>query len=346
MSAPELRNERRPGPAGKALVTGGAGFIGSHLVEALLEKGFEVSVLDDFSTGSPENLKAAAGPRLRVFEGKAEDEGPLREAARGARVVFHLAAVVGVRRVMDDPFGTIRTNVFGTDRVLEAAAAEGARVILASSSEVYGKGPAEASPFREDQDRVMGPTSAWRWSYAATKALDEFLALAYGRARGLKYVIIRLFNCTGPRQTGRYGMVVPRFVAQALLNRPLTVHGDGRQVRTFCWVKDAVRAVMELSEVETAEGLAVNVGGVEEVSIVELARRVREVAGSRSAVRLVPYEEAYGSSFEDMPYRKPDVSRLTSLLGWAPSTPLDEVIKALVDEARHWTKERLEGILE
>jgi UDP-glucose 4-epimerase len=317
----------------RALITGGAGFIGSHLAEALLAAGDEVAVLDDLSTGRPDNLAAVEGhPRLSLTVGSIQDESLLRKLVRDADMVFHLAAAVGVRLILERPVDTIETNVFGTELVLRAASDAGARVVIASTSEVYGK--SDRVPLSESDDRLLGPTSKSRWSYACSKAIDEFLALAYHQERRLPVVIVRFFNTIGPRQTGRYGMVVPRFVRQALDGQAITVYGDGRQSRCFTDVEDAVRAVVALSRSAAAVGEVFNVGTSHEVTIGDLARRVRELAGSDAPIVLVPYDEAYQPGFEDLRRRVPDIRKLQQAVGYAPRVPLDESLRRVIRHLR------------
>ncbi len=317
----------------RALVTGGAGFIGSHLTEALLAAGHEVAVLDDLSTGRLENLAAVDGePGLTVTVGTIRDEPLVRKLVSSADVVFHLAAAVGVRLILERPVETIETNVVGTEVVLRAAAEAGARVLIASTSEVYGK--SARVPLAEDDDRVLGPTTKSRWSYACAKAMDEFLALAYHRARRLPVVIARFFNTIGPRQTGRYGMVVPRFVRQALDGAPITVYGDGQQSRCFTDVEDAVRATVALALAPAAVGEVFNVGTGHEITIGALAERVRALVGSASPIRAVPYEEAYQPGFEDLRRRVPDVRKIRDAIGFEPRVALDESLRRVIHHLR------------
>jgi UDP-glucose 4-epimerase len=317
----------------RALVTGGAGFIGSHLAEALLERGFGVHVLDDLSTGSEENLRQLSSHSDFCFtRGSVLERSLVEEAVAGCDLVVHLAAAVGVERIIGDAVATIETNVRGTQHLLQAAASRGTRTLIASSSEVYGKN--EAVPFAEDGDRVLGPTTCLRWSYAVSKTIGEHLALAYHRQAGLPVTIVRPFNTIGPRQTGRYGMVVPRFVKQAREGDPLTVYGDGRQRRSFCDVGDVVRAVILLAEHPGAEGGVFNIGSPDELEIVELARKVLRLAtGDREVddrIRFVPYEQAYAPGFEDMRRRRPDVERIRELTGWQPVIQLEETLSRLL----------------
>jgi UDP-glucose 4-epimerase len=317
----------------RALITGGAGFIGSHLTEALLAAGHEAVVLDDLSTGRVENLAAVKGhPRLELTEGSVMDEALVRKLVAGADVVYHLAAAVGVRLILDRPVGTIETNIVGTETVLRAARETGPRVVLASTSEVYGKN--DRVPLSEEDDRVLGPTTKSRWSYACSKAIDEFLGLAYHREYRLPVTIVRFFNTIGPRQTGRYGMVVPRFVRQALDGGPITVYGDGRQSRCFTDVEDAVRATIALSLAAEAVGEVFNVGTTHELTIGALAERIRALAGSASPIVLVPYEEAYQPGFEDLRRRVPDIRKAERVAGYRPRVSLDETLRRVIEHLR------------
>jgi UDP-glucose 4-epimerase len=314
--------------AGKTnvLVTGGAGFIGSHLVERLLADGKTVTVIDDFSTGRPENLKAVTGHAgLRVIQAKVSECGELKELAASAGAIYHLAAAVGVELVVNSPIRVLETNLHETEVLLGAAAAAGAPVLFASTSEVYGK--SEKPAFTEEDDLLIGPPHRSRWSYACSKLMDEFLALAYAGERGLPVVITRLFNTVGARQTGRYGMVLPRFIAAARSGEPLRVHGDGRQTRCFCHVNDTVEALVRLEGCPAARGEVFNVGGTEEISILDLARLVVEALKSKSAIELVPYADAYAPGFEDMRRRKPVVDKLFQAVKFRPSTPLRRIIE-------------------
>ncbi len=320
----------------KALITGGAGFVGSHLAQALLERGDEVHVIDNLSTGSIENIEHLKGrPHFHYVIDSILNEPVLAELVDRVDVVFHLAAAVGVRLIVESPVNTIETNVHGTERVLKLANKKRKKVLLTSTSEVYGK--ANAVPFREDGDLVMGPTSKGRWSYACSKAIDEFLALAYHKERRLPVVVARLFNTVGPRQTGRYGMVIPSFVKQALLGHPLTVYGDGTQTRCFSYVSDVISQLMALAEEPRAVGEVWNVGNDrEEISILELARRVQTRTGTRSPIVFVPYDRAYEEGFEDMQRRVPDLSKLRALTGYEPRVPLDEILERVI---RHFTSD-------
>ena len=317
----------------KAFITGGAGFIGSYLSEALLDQGHEVIVLDDLSTGSIDNishLKHRSG--FEYFIESVENEPLLAELVDRCDFVVHLAAAVGVKLIVEQPVHTIETNVHGTEVVLKHASKKGRLVVIASTSEVYGK--SNDVPFHEGADLVMGPTSKHRWAYACSKAIDEFLALAYWKERKLPVIIVRFFNTVGPRQTGRYGMVIPNFVRQALAGEPITVFGDGTQSRAFTHVRDVVGAVVGLIQTPAAVGQVINIGNTEEVTILDLAKRVRELSGSTSAIKLVPYEEAYESGFEDMPRRVPDLTKVRNLIGYEPRHGLDDILVQVIDDFR------------
>jgi len=314
----------------RILVTGGAGFIGSHLAEYLLANENQVHVLDDFSTGSLLNIaRLCADARLQVVHESVTTEAVLEPLVRACDVIYHLAAVVGVRRVVEAPVQTIETNVMGTAAVLRMAKRYCRKVVLASTSEVYGK--TERVPFREDDDRLLGPTTVTRWCYATSKALDEFLALAYAREHGLPVVIVRLFNTIGPRQSGRYGMVVPRLVAQALADEPLTVYGDGTQTRCFADVRDIVRGMVALTECLQAEGQVFNLGSSREITINDLARLIIAVTGSHSTIIHVPLAQVYGAGFEEAHRRVPDTSKVKALIGWEASIPLAETIAGVAE---------------
>lgn len=314
----------------RTLVTGGAGFIGSHLVERLLHDGHEVLAVDDLSTGSRSNLACVADHgRMGFVWGSILDAVLLDGLVRQVDTVFHLAAAVGVKTIVDDPLGSLRTNLRGTENVLDSALRRGARVLVASTSEVYGHNTADALP--EDALRILGSPLTSRWSYAEAKAIDETLAYAYWRYESLPTVIVRPFNIVGPRQTGRYGMVIPRFVGQALRGEPLTVYGDGTQTRCFCHVDEIVGALVALVEHPDAYGNVFNLGRPDEVSIEALARRVIELSGSSSGVRYVPYSEAYPEGFEDMNRRVPDVSRARALIGFDPQRGLDQILRSVIE---------------
>ena len=313
----------------RVFITGGAGFIGSHLADAYLARGDEVFVLDDLSTGSIDNIGHLRGhPRFHYTIESVHHAATVAELVDQCDVVFHLAAAVGVRLIVDSPVRTIETNVHGAEVVLAQANKKKKKVLIASTSEVYGL--SEQVPFREDGNLVLGATSKGRWSYACSKAIDEFLALAYWRERKLPTVIVRLFNTVGPRQTGQYGMVVPTFVKQALLGRPLTIHGPGTQSRCFVDVADVVGALIALMDHPDAVGEVYNVGSSEEISIEELARRVKRLAGSSSEIVHIPYEQAYGEGFEDMPRRVPDLGKVAALIGYRPSRSLDQIIERVI----------------
>jgi UDP-glucose 4-epimerase len=310
---------------GTTLITGGAGFIGSHLADHLLSRGSRVLALDDFSTGSRANIAhLTERPDFEFTEGDVRDWNVLGPLLARSDRVYHLAAAVGVRRIVDDTLGSIQRNIDGTESVLELATRRSIPVLVASSSEVYGK--SVDIPFTEDGDLVIGSTSHRRWSYACGKAIDEFLALGYVRQRGLPVVIARLFNTVGPRQSGRYGMVLPRFVRQALAGDPITVYGDGEQSRCFCDVGDVVPALVTLFEKPEAVGRVFNIGSQEEVRIIDLAHRVIERLDSPSKIVLIPFEEAFDASFDDIPRRVPNVARLRALTGFEPRISLDEII--------------------
>jgi len=312
------------------LVTGGAGFIGSHLVERLLRDGHRVIAVDNLSTGSLENIASFSGhERFEFVEGDIRDASLMDSLAGRSEAIFHLAAAVGVQLIADEPVHTIETNISGTQVVLEAANKSRAKVLLASSSEVYGK--SEAVPFGEEDDLVLGSTSLSRWAYACSKAIDEFLGQAFHRQYGLPVVIARFFNTIGPRQTGRYGMVVPRFVGRALRNEPLEIYGTGRQSRCFCYVGDLVEAIVKLMECEQAAGRIFNIGSEEEVTIEELADRVIALTGSRSKKVFVPYELAYGRPIEDMMRRVPKLDRIKETIGWTPKMSLDQTLQLIIE---------------
>jgi len=321
----------------KVLITGGAGFVGSHLAEALLARGDTVHILDNLSTGSIENIEhLKQNPRFSYVVDSVMNERVMAEMVDRVNVVFHLAAAVGVKLIVESPVNTIETNVHGTEMVLKTANKKKKKVLIASTSEVYGK--SEAVPFREDADLVLGATTKGRWSYACSKAIDEFLALAYWKEKKLPVVVFRLFNTVGPRQTGRYGMVIPNFVKQALSGRPITVYGDGTQSRCFTYVSDVVDALVKLAEHPDAVGQVLNIGNDhEEISILELAERVKARTGSKSPIQMVPYDEAYEEGFEDMPRRVPDLAKIRALLGYEPRVHLDEILDKV---AEYFTSDR------
>jgi UDP-glucose 4-epimerase len=313
----------------RVLVTGGAGFIGSHLAEALLERGESVHVLDDLSTGSIDNIgPLKARPGFEYTIDSADNVRLVAELVDSADVVYHLAAAVGVRLIVESPVRTIETNVHCTEVVLSAAGRKNKPVFIASTSEVYGK--SAALPFREDGDLTFGPTQRGRWAYACSKAIDEFLALAYWKERRLPTVVGRLFNTVGPRQTGRYGMVIPSFVAQALAGEPITVFGDGTQRRCFCHVQDVVRALVDLMQRDDVYGEIFNIGSDEEITIRDLAEGIRDLTGSSSELAFIPYDEAYEEGFEDMARRIPDISKIGERLGWRPTRGLTEILEDVI----------------
>jgi UDP-glucose 4-epimerase len=317
----------------RALLTGGAGFIGSHLAEALLDAGHEVLVVDDLSTGSMDNIAhLKSRPGFEYVIASIMQEPLTAELIDRADVVFHLAAAVGVKLIVEAPVRTIETNVHGTEIVLTHASKKGKLVVIFSTSEVYGK--SMAVPFREDADLVLGPTTKHRWAYACSKALDEFLALAYWRERRLPVIVVRLFNTVGPRQTGRYGMVIPTFVRQALTGEALTVYGDGQQRRSFTYVGDVVSGLMRLVAEPRAIGGVFNIGNPEETTILALAERIQQQSGSRSRIVFVPYDEAYDPGFEDMPRRVPDLAKISALVGYQPTVPLEEILRRVITHTR------------
>jgi UDP-glucose 4-epimerase len=317
----------------KALITGGAGFIGSHLAEHLLAGGHEAVALDNLSTGSIDNIQHLKGrPGFSYIIDSVTNEPLLAELIDGSDVVFHLAAAVGVKLIVEQPVHTIETNVHGTEVVLKHANKKKKLVFIASTSEVYGK--SVDVPFREGADLVLGATVRHRWAYACSKAIDEFLALAYWKEKRLPVVVGRLFNTVGPRQTGQYGMVLPTFVRQALADQPITVFGDGTQSRSFTYVADVVDAVIKLACEPRAIGEVFNIGSTEEVSIQALAERVKTLTGSRSPIQLIPYDEAYEAGFEDMPRRVPDISKVHGLVGYQPQMSLDAIIRTVIEHVR------------
>lgn len=312
------------------LITGGAGFIGSHLCDALIASGHAVTVLDDFSTGRHDNIAHLEGhPLFNLVCADIADEQIVRECVSQADRVYHLASAVGVRLIVEQPVRTIETIVHGTSVVMKACSRYRKPVLITSTSEVYGK--SDKVPFSEEDDLVIGPSPRRRWGYACSKALDEFLAMAYWHHSRMPVVIVRLFNTVGPRQSGQYGMVLPRFVQQALKDEPLTVYGDGTQTRCFCHVKDAVSAITRLMESPEARGQVFNVGNREEVSIRELAERVIKITTSRSQIRFIPFEEAYGADFEDMQRRVPDLTKIEKAVGYRPRYSLEDIIRDIVE---------------
>jgi UDP-glucose 4-epimerase len=317
----------------RSLITGGAGFIGSHLAEFLVQRGDEVVVVDNLSTGRRENLGSLSDhPKFTFIEGTIGDEKFIMDVVSGVDRIFHLAAAVGVMLIIERPVHTIETNIQGTEIILRCAAEHGTPVLVASSSEVCGKGTGVA--FKEEHDMVLGPTSRTRWSYAASKAVDEFLAMAYYRERALPTVVARFFNTIGPRQIGQYGMVVPRFVSQALSGGPITVFGDGTQSRSFAFVGDVVGAVVDLIEEPSTRGRVFNVGCDEEITIRGLAEKVRDLVDPGVEIVTVPYAEAYEEGFEDLGRRVPDLTRVREAIGYRPTLGLDEILPLIIEDIR------------
>jgi UDP-glucose 4-epimerase len=321
----------------RILITGGAGFIGSHLAEAHLEKGDDVYIIDDLSTGSMDNIRflqedPAYKNKIFVHINTILNHDILLELTGICDVVYHLAAAVGVQTILDKPLESIVTNIQGTEKVLGMCNKFKKRVLIASTSEVYGKHI--HAPLVETDNIIYGPSSKFRWSYAASKLMDEFTALAHHRTNGLEVVITRLFNTVGPRQTGAYGMVIPRFVGQALKNEPITVFGDGTQTRTFTYVKDVVEALMVLMASDQSVGEVINIGGVEEISISELARKIIEMTESSSEIKLIPYEEAFGKDFEDMQRRVPSTEKLARIIGFAPDKSLEFILTRVIESIK------------
>ncbi|MDQ1729248.1 MAG: UDP-glucose 4-epimerase [Pyrinomonadaceae bacterium] len=313
----------------RVLITGGAGFIGSHLADAYLLRGDEVSVIDDLSTGTIDNIQhLKSNPRFQYTIDSVHNQPVTAELVDQSDIVIHLAAAVGVKLIVESPVRTIETNVHGTEVVLALANKKQKRVLIASTSEVYGL--STDVPFREDGNLVMGATTKGRWSYACSKAIDEFLALAYWREKKLPTTVVRLFNTVGPRQTGRYGMVIPTFVKQALAGRPITVYGNGKQTRCFGYVGDVVGALIKLMDHADSVGQVFNIGSSEEISIVKLAEKVKELTDSKSEIVFVPYDEAYEEGFEDMPRRVPDTSKINQLVGFKPEMALDGILKSVI----------------
>jgi UDP-glucose 4-epimerase len=318
----------------RSLITGGAGFVGSHLAEELLQRGDEVFVIDDLSTGRIDNIEPLKRhPKFHYVIDSVHNEPVLAECIDRCDIVYHLAAAVGVKLIVESPVNTIETNVHGTEVVLKLANKKKKKVLITSTSEVYGK--STSVPFREDQDLVLGPTTKGRWSYACSKAIDEFLAIAYWHEKRLPVIIVRLFNTVGPRQTGRYGMVIPNFVQQALNNEPITVYGDGEQSRAFGYVGDIVRALADLARHPQAVGEVFNIGNTREITMNALAERIRQMTGSTSEIVHIPYDRAYEQGFEDMPRRVPDISKIQRLTGYQPSVQLDEILERVIADFRN-----------
>lgn len=313
----------------RSLITGGAGFVGSHLAEELLQLGEEVFVIDDLSTGRIDNIEPLKrNPKFHYVIDSVHNEPVLAELIDRCDVVYHLAAAVGVKLIVESPVNTIETNVHGTEVVLKLANKKKKKVLITSTSEVYGK--STSVPFHEDQDLVLGPTTKGRWSYACSKAIDEFLAIAYWHEKRLPVIIVRLFNTVGPRQTGRYGMVIPNFVQQALKGEPITVYGDGEQARAFGYVGDVVRALADLARHPQAVGEVFNIGNTKEITINALAARIKRMTGSKSEIIHIPYDRAYEQGFEDMPRRVPDISKIQRLIGYQPTVDLDEILEGVI----------------
>jgi UDP-glucose 4-epimerase len=317
----------------RVLITGGAGFVGSHLADALLAAGHEVTAFDNLSTGSIDNIEhLKAHPRFRYTIESVQNEPVVAEQIDRCDVVFHLAAAVGVKKIVEEPVHTIENNVHGTEVVLRHANKKKRLVVVASTSEVYGK--SVDVPFHEDADLVMGPTSKHRWAYACSKAIDEFLALAYWKEKKLPVIVIRLFNTVGPRQTGQYGMVIPTFVRQALAGQPITVFGDGTQRRSFTYVGDVVAGLIALMNEPKAVGQVFNIGNGEEISMRALADKIKAMTGSTSEIITIPYDQAYEAGFEDMPRRVPDITKIRGLVGYEPKVQLDETLTRVIDYIR------------
>ena len=318
----------------RVLITGGAGFVGSHLAETLLARGDEVHALDNLSTGSIDNIShLKSHPKFRLHDRQRHQRAGSRRARRPLPTsIVHLAAAVGVKLIVEAPVHTIETNVHGTEVVLKLANKKKKLVLIASTSEVYGK--SVDVPFHEDADLVLGPSHKHRWAYACSKLIDEFLALAYWKERKLPVIIVRLFNTVGPRQTGQYGMVIPNFVRQALAGQPITVFGDGKQSRSFTYVGDVVRAVVALMDEPRAVGQVFNIGNGHEITIGDLAERIRTLTGSQSEIVRIPYDQAYEAGFEDMPRRVPDISKIKALVGYAPTVELDEILTRVIEHFR------------
>lgn len=313
-----------------SLITGGAGFVGSHLAEHLLKRGDRVFLIDDLSTGTVENiLHLKDNPNFHYTIDTIMNVPATAELVDRCDIVFHLAAAVGVRLIVESPVRTIETNIKGTEIILDLASKKRKKVLIASTSEVYGK--SAKIPFSENDDLVMGPTHKGRWSYACSKAIDEFLGLAYWREKSLPVIVTRLFNTVGPRQTGRYGMVLPTFVRQAITNNPITVFGDGMQSRCFTYVEDVVNAIVKLSEIPQAVGCVFNIGSDKEITILDLAKQVKALAKSESEIQFIPYDKAYQEGFEDMPRRVPDITRIRELIGYQPTKNIEDIIRTTLE---------------
>jgi UDP-glucose 4-epimerase len=332
--------------SGKALVTGGAGFIGSHLTERLLSAGWEVFALDDLSTGNAANVEHLKDRRdYHLVVDSVLSPSTVNELVNNCDVVYHLAAAVGVRLIVEQPVRTMVTNVQGTENVLDQASRFGKRVLITSSSEVYGD-HREERPLSEDDRRIYGPTTEKRWLYADSKAMDEHLAFSYNFERGLDVVVVRLFNTVGPRQSGQYGMVIPRFAGAALSGQPLEVHGDGSQTRSFCHVSDTVRALQGLMDAQSISGEIFNVGSTERIKILELAERIRALTSSRSELSFVPYDEVYGVGIEDTLHREPAIEKIESAIGWRPSLDMGRILDDVIDHLRATSAQPEQGAIE
>lgn len=313
----------------KVLITGGAGFIGSHLAERLVNEGHTVTVIDDLSTGCRENIQPLLKKKnFRFYHNTIFNRLLMRWLISRCDIVYHLAASVGVRYIIENPLKSLKINVRGTEIILDLCSRYRKKVLLASTSEIYGKN--DKQPLKEEDDRILGSTHIYRWSYSCSKAMDEFLALAFYKEKALPVIIARFFNICGPRQTGRYGMVIPRFVQQALKNEPITVYGDGQQVRSFTYIDDAVEAIVRLENHAEATGQIFNVGSRESITILELARTIKDLASSKSEIVHIPYEEAYETGFEDMRYRVPDISKIANLTGYEPQTSLEQMLRGII----------------
>lgn len=317
----------------KALITGGAGFIGSHLAERLIETGHQVTVIDDLSTGSVKNIqKLEDNDNFKLVVDSVLNSGTVETFIKDCDIVYHMAAAVGVKLIVNQPVKTIVTNIRGTETVLEHACKWRKKVVLASTSEIYGKNTSES--FKEEDDMVFGSTAKSRWSYACSKAIDEFLGLAYYREKNLPVIILRLFNIVGPRQTGQYGMVIPTFIKQALSGRDITVFGDGKQTRSFTYISDLIDVIVKLHEIKSAYGRVFNIGGEEEISISELAKLIKSKSGSDSRIVYIPYDEAYEKGFEDMMRRVPDVTKIKKLAGFKPSLNMEQTVEKIIEYFR------------
>ncbi|MCD6460244.1 GDP-mannose 4,6-dehydratase [bacterium] len=322
----------------RILVTGGAGFIGSHLCEYLIKKGNQITVIDDFSTGTIENIShLLENPNFNLVRDTVLNENIMHLLIEQCDRIYHLAAAVGVKLIIEKPVHTISTNIAGTERVLEIAHKFNRKIIIMSSSEVYGKNT--AVPFNEDDDRLMGATKYSRWSYACSKAIDEFLGIAYHRQYALPVIIVRLFNTVGPRQVGHYGMVIPRFVKQALKGEPITVYGDGTQTRCFTYVGDVIRALVNLMDTPQALGNVFNIGANEEISIYDLAVKIKDKTNSSSQIQKIPYDKAYEKGFDDMMRRVPDISKIHKIIGYNPTYSLDQILDSVID----YTKKNMQA---